>query len=180
MKSKFITIGFGKKDFLLSNWWNDERNQAKRELTLMALEHYIRTGNYLCIGEIVPKPEVEKKNDKMVLYTTQSVEVSDWIALFKREKGSRYIANEIRRILYNSIKQCKSIDEEKWYSPYEELEEINKAPKRNIGYVVDNKQVEEKECKEVKSSGDTDTFAASLLNSIVKDNKGKMKKTMIK
>lgn len=179
MNSKLITVGLGKKDYVVSNWWNTKSNPARRELALMTLEHYIETGNYLCIGEIVPEPGIERKNDKMILYTTQNEVVSDWIDFNKSQKGSRYVANEIRRVLYNSIRQCSKAECEKWYSPYDSLEEIK------VGIKSESKTKDKKEKtieittdnrKDVKK--DEDMFAASLLNSIVKDNKGRMKKAV--
>lgn len=172
MSKTMITISLSRKDAVLNTWWNHYLNISRRELALMALEHYLKTGNYLCIGKIIPRPIDTKKLNRILLYTTQSKFISDWINE-ERAKNSRKLISEVRRILYRSIEQVSYENKESIPSPYDDLEEIV-IDQEDIKPEIKHKTKITK--KEAPSKAVNNSFAASLVNSIMADNPAKLGK----
>lgn len=99
-----VSIRLGKKDNTLKAWWREAakvENYDRAQSIRYALNHYISTGEYLCIARI-KAPQIEYADvDSVKIFIEANSELAKW--LLDNEKKGVKKTKLIKEILLSSI-----------------------------------------------------------------------------
>ncbi len=115
-----VCIWLGPRDALLNAWLKAPGNRYKSLMIGKAIEYYLDTGRYLCIGAVNPlSADIKSKHTSIVVPAKTRAE--EWYKEISSQAGS-LASRQLKGLLQNCIMYS---DGENWIpEPYERLREI--------------------------------------------------------